>query len=166
MLQVLDDGSSSVKHAPLSNATQINAVGAQAFLSRYRIQTGNTLYDNLRSTLNSVKGNGNQTVTSGNTRLELTSYVDGHTNFKWYYTVNGASAAYTKFIALDFDNGRLTAFVDNWSLYNIGNTEVNISKEKATAIALEAVKEYANNMSLQLSGFKADNINETSIQWS
>ncbi len=167
MLQVIDDSiKTSTKQTPLPNAAQQNVLGAQIFLTNYQRYAGDSLYSSLKSTLNNISTKTNQTITSGNLQLEVTSCADGSTNFKWYYTANGATAPYSKFISLGFNNGHLTAFVNNWQFYNIGSTNTNVSKEKAIAIALEAAKTYAYNMSLETSGFQAKNVNESNIKWS
>ena len=167
MLQVLDDGiKTSNKEAALPNATYFNVLGAKAFLTNYQSYAGDSLYNNLKSTLNNINPKTNQTITSGSLQLEVISFPDGGTNFKWYYTANGATSPYSKFISLGFSNGRFNAFVNNWQFYNIGNTEINVSKEKAIAIALDAAKAYAFNMNVDASGFQSENINESNIKWS
>jgi hypothetical protein len=165
LLQVLDDSQQTTNLRTVPNATYFNTKGATRFLDNYYEYSGNTLYKTLKATLNGAEGYENQTVVLGNTKLELTSFSDGSTNFKWYYTANGASSPYTKFVALCFKNAQLTAFVDNWNIYNVGSTSVNLSKEKAIAIAIDTARAYADNMSLQTFGFKDQNINESSIQW-
>ncbi len=163
LIQMLED-SSPIQQAPLSIATQLNIISAKAFINSYVSYKGDTLYPDLKATLNSVTGKENQTVVEGNITLDVTS-SDGSTNFKWYYSANEASAPYTKFIALGIKNGQLSAFVDNWNIYKIGSETVNISKQEAIALAIETARAYANNMGLKEYGFEDKNVNETNIQW-
>ena len=146
-------------------ATSTNAVElAKGFLSKYQTYTANPLFEELKSTLNNVDPNKNLTKTSGNTALEV-SAINDYTTFKWYYTSNGVIAPYSKAIALGFKDGFLTAFVDNWQLYNVGSTTVNLSKEEATTIALNTAKAHAYSLNLSAYAFEAKNINESNVRW-
>jgi hypothetical protein len=146
-------------------ATSTNAVElAKGFLSEYQTYTANPLFGELKSTLNNVDPNKNLTKTSGNTALEV-SAINDYTMFKWYYTSNGVISPYSKAIALGFKDGFLTAFVDNWQLYNVGSTTVNLSKEEAITIALNSTKTHAYSLNLSAYAFEAKNINESNVRW-
>ncbi len=149
----------------IETATSANDVDlAKVFLSKYQTYTANPLFGELKSTLDNVDAGKNVTKTSGNTVLEV-SATDGHTTFKWYYTSNGAIAPYSKFVALGFRDGFLSAFVDNWQLYNVASTSVNLSKEEAIAIALEAAKAHSWSLKLDEDTLDVKNFNESNVRW-
>lgn len=65
-------------------------------------------------------------------------------DFRWVQTFNGCD-----YLAVDlvFRDGVFSNLIDHRQLYSIDNTSVNISKEQAIKIALEAVKNYSYRMS-------------------
>lgn len=147
--------------------TNVNAFElAKAFLSKYQTYTGDPVYGQLAHMLDGMFFiPPNFTKTSGNAVLEVTGSDSERPWFKWYYTSNGASAPYSKFIALGFRNGFLEAFVDKWQLYKIGSTEVNISEKEAIAIALEAAKAHAWSLKLDNDTFSPENFGEKNVRW-
>jgi competence protein ComGC len=149
------------------SAGNVNAIeSAKSFLSNYQAYTDKQVFGELKDTLANVDSNKNMTKTTGNTVLEVTTYGDEETFFKWYYTANGAIAPYTKTIALGFKNGFLTSFIDNWDLYNIGSTNVNLTAEEAVTIALETAREHKWTMQLDKDALAPQNFNKIrSISW-
>ena len=122
---------------------QNNHASAQTFLSAYQKYTSTPLFNELRATLNNIEPNQNHTQTINNKVLEITVYDDNatvRTEFKWYYTANGATAPYTKLVALSFTDGYLSSFADKWDFYPIGSTKVTLSRESAVDMALEVAK--------------------------
>jgi hypothetical protein len=158
MLHILENEGSPHMSEAAANSIEL----AKSFLTNYQAYTSDSLYGELSSTLDNVDAGTNVTKTSGNTQLEV-MVNNGYTTFKWTYTFNNAVAP-SKFVALGFKNGFLTCFVDNWQLYNIGSTSVNLSKEEAAAIALETAKTYASTK-LDAYAFEAQNLNESNIRW-
>jgi len=168
MIQVLEDTRAQRLVSTASDKDSVsraNIVGAAIFLTNYEKQTVDSLYNSLKTTLKSVKTNSNQTITDDNLQLEVTSFSDGSTNFKWYYAANGAIAPYSKFIALNLKNGFLSAFVDNWHLYDIGGTSVKISKENAIAIALESARTHNWSLAVDSTSLSDSNLNESNVRW-
>jgi hypothetical protein len=137
---------------------------AYGFLSNYQTYSANPLFGKLKSTLNTVASGKNLTKTLGNIVLE-TIAKDDYTNFKWYYSANGAVAPYSKFITLCFKDGFLSFFVDNWQFYNVGSTTVNLSEKEAVAIALEAAKAHFWSLKLEADALDARNFNESNVRW-
>jgi hypothetical protein len=162
MIQVLErEGSPSLfKHT--SKTTDVEL--AKEFLSNYQTYAANPLFGKLKSTLDDVDAIKNLTKTSGNTVLEVIT-EDGYTNFKWYYTANGAVAPYSKFITLSFEDGFLAAFVDNWQLYDVGSTSISLSKEEAITIALEVAKAHSWSLKLDDDALDTKNFNESNVCW-
>jgi hypothetical protein len=161
MIQVLENEGTPKSTKPPAIA---NIQAARSFLSKYQISNGDPLYGELQSTLNGLDPRINQTKTSGNMHLE-TATIDGYTNFKWYYTSNGAIAPYSKFITLSFEDGFLSAFVNNWQLYGIGSTSVNLIKEEALNIALETAKVHSWGVALDADTLDVKNFNESNVCW-
>lgn len=146
-------------------ATSANALElAKSFLSNYQTYTANQLYGELKSTLDNVDAGKNLTKTTGNTNLEIT-LNNGYTSFKWYYTSNGAIAPFSKFIALVFKNGFLAGFVDNWQIYTVGSTSVNLSEKEARAIALGAAQAHSWSLKLEADALDVRNFNESNVRW-
>lgn len=149
------------------STVSINAVeSAKDFLTNYQAYSNKQVFGELQSTLTNVDASKNITKTIDNTVLEQTVYNDSQTYFKWYYTANGAIAPYTKTIAMGFKNGFLTSFIDNWELYPVGSTNVNLSKDQAVALALDIAKNH--NWTMQLDQDTLDPINfnkDKSVSW-
>jgi len=147
--------------------TNVNSVElAKAFLSKYQTYTGDAVYGQLMHMLDDMFFiPSNFTKTSGNAVLEVTGSDSERPWLKWYYTSNGASSPYSKFISLGFRNGFLEAFVDKWQLYKIGSSEVNISEKEAIAIALEAAKAHAWSLKLDNDTLSPENFGEKNVRW-
>jgi hypothetical protein len=111
---------------------------ARDFLGNYCNHTGDSFYGELRSTLATVDLNKNLTAISGNKKLEVTTSRDS-TTFRWTYTFNGVEAP-DKCVALRYKNGFLKYFIDNWDLFKIGNTNINLSEQEAIDIAIARAK--------------------------
>ncbi|MDR0373925.1 MAG: hypothetical protein LBI79_10360 [Nitrososphaerota archaeon] len=127
------------------------------FLAKYQNYAGNSLYAQLGAIIPAERVPGNSTVNSENMALEIT-LTDDSTMFKWYYTANGAVAPYSKFVTLIVENGDLSAFVDNWQLYPVGNTRIGISRDEALAVALEAARSHAWSLEVEASSLSVENL--------
>ena len=114
---------------------------AKNFLSNYQNYSGNSFYGELAAMLDEVDASKDVTAAFGNVKLEVTN-SGGYKIFKWSYTLNGVNAA-CKCVALGYKNGFLEYFIDKWDLYKIGSTDINLSEEKAIAIAMEAAKAHS-----------------------
>ncbi|MBN1244164.1 hypothetical protein JXA31_01060 [Candidatus Bathyarchaeota archaeon] len=133
---------------------------AKVFLEDYQTYSGNPFYGDLASMLENVEANENLTKTVGNVKLEVT-VSEGSTVFRWTYTINGIDAP-SKCVAIGYKNGFLKYFIDNWDLYKIGSTTVNISEQEAIDIAMERARGFSWNMgsdneSVKISGFTVTN---------
>jgi hypothetical protein len=80
----------------------------------------------------------------GNTNLQISSY-NGGADITLMYTANGTNFQ-AKSINLVYNNYALTQFSDDWFLYTVGSTEVNVTQAQAVQIAMNAVKTYSYNM--------------------
>ena len=157
-IEVLDNEGSPQLTTPI-----VSVVGmAQSFLSKYQAQTKNSLYGELNLMLANVDVNSNATTTVGNTKLNVTSSGNGNDiTFSWTFTVNGVEAP-DKCVALRYENGFLKYFVDDWNLYEVGSTSVNLSEQEAVVIAIAQAKNYSwnagsGNNSFGVTGFNVTN---------
>ncbi len=109
-------------------------------LERYKLAMGDSYMDDMISLLAAANAtNGDQTL--GNTKLIVSSYGE-NAEILLEYTENGTDFA-AKSLQLSFENHVLRELSDDWVLYKIGNTQVNVSKEQAELIAKNAAKSYS-----------------------
>jgi hypothetical protein len=135
LVHVLDNiGSPQMQKAVSANALDMS----KDFLNNYQDYTENEFYGELKSTLNTVEANTNVTAVFGNMKLSVTSREDS-TTFRWVYTFNGIEAP-DKCVALSYEKGFLKYFIDNWDLYKIASTTVNVSDEQAMDLAMSRAK--------------------------
>jgi len=137
-IHVLDNqGSPYMRKSKASDLVEM----ANDFLSSYKEYSKNAFYEEIGSMLATVDKNENVTTTSVNTKLAVTA-LENSATFKWIYTVNGIEAP-EKCVTLHYENGFLKYFIDNWDLYEIGSTAVNISEEQAIEIAMAEASNFS-----------------------
>ena len=118
---------------------------AKGFLQRYQTYTGDPGFDDIRdfeemrSILDTVDVTENVTAMSDHVKLEVISRTD-YTLFVWEYVLDGVAFPW---ITLEFRNGIVCGFDDNWRLYTAGSTEVNFSEEEAVNVALEYLEDFS-----------------------
>jgi hypothetical protein len=154
------------KGLPILNQSSANSLEmAKTFLTNYQTYTADSLFGELKSTLNNLEAKKNVTVISGNTKLEVTDNSEYKTTtFKWTYTFNGITAP-SKFVALGFKNGLLSYFVDNWQFHNVGSTKMKLSKEEAIDIALKTAAAHSWSSKLDYDAFETKNFNSSNVVW-
>ncbi len=122
---------------------------AKSFLQKYQAFSSLDSREMI-AMLSNVDPTKNATVTLGNLKLtvshkDLTGTVFGDTiEFRWVQTFNGCD--YLP-VSIGFSDGVFSGFLDHRGIYKIGDTSVNISKEQAIKIAMEAIKNYSYRMS-------------------
>ena len=119
---------------------------AKDFLDEYPTYSDGSYYSTMRSMLDNVEGDKSITKTVENMKLEVT-VTESYTSFRWKYSFNGVEAP-SKCVALKFEQGFLKYFIDNWSLYTIGSTDLNISEEEAIEIAMNAAENHSWNVGM------------------
>lgn len=139
-----------LKGAVISDRPYSDVIDAvTSFLQKYQA------YSKMDSTemiamLSNIDLSKNMTTISGNlkltvTHIDLTGTAFGDTiDFRWVQTFNECD--YLS-INIYFSNGFFSGFIDHRAIYAIGDTSVNISKEQAIKIALDAIKNYSYRMS-------------------
>ena len=93
----------------------------------------------------------------------MIAYNDS-TNFKWSYTANNAGPEYSKIVTVGIKNNFLSFFMDNWDLYPVGNTEVNLSKEAAVSIALNTAQRHSWTVPVDSSSLTAEKLLEKRVR--
>jgi DNA-binding transcriptional ArsR family regulator len=112
----------------------------------------NASYLNQMSQLLSVATEAQQDQTLGNVKLEISINGD-NAQFSMLYTENNVDFA-AKSLQITFENGILTSLSDDWQLYSIGSTQMNITQDQAIQIARDAANTFTWNASgVQVSDF-------------
>ncbi len=119
---------------------------AKDFLDKYPSYSEASYYSTMRSMLDSVEANKNTTKAVGDIKLEVTVTAN-RTDFRWNFCFNGVEAT-SKCVVLNFKDGFLKYFIDTWSLYTIGSTDLILSEEEAIEIAMNAAETYSWNVSM------------------
>jgi len=123
---------------------------AKGFLERYQAYSGASYTQEMRNMLDKVDETKEVTVTSGNIKLttsnqeiqnDPTAEAIECTSFEWTYTVNGVDTP-QNVVRVTFEEGVFKSFGNNWNLYKIGSSEVNVSREEAINLARNAAEDY------------------------
>jgi hypothetical protein len=130
---------------------------AKGFLERYRTYSKASYIQEMHSMLDMVDETEDATVTSGNIKLTVLNQeaqngpnaeaVD-RTLFEWTYTVNGVDAP-QNIVRVTFEEGVFKSLVNDWNLYSIGSSEVNVSREEAINLARNAAENYTLRIYLE-----------------
>ena len=113
---------------------------ASALLQRYQAVSGDSYLTDM-NTLLAAGTNFTTEQTLGNTKMAISSY-NGNAQITLEFTCNGSDFT-TKKISITSENHVITSMGDDYFLYNVGSTQVNISQDQAIQIAKEAVKNYS-----------------------
>ena len=115
---------------------------AKSLLGRLATYENASYLENMSSTLALVSGSmQNMQVTEGNVLLNVT-VSGGTTQIVMMYTENGVDFS-PKCVNLTFQGSDLTDFIDDWYLFTVGSTTVNVSSQQAMQLSLNAVKDYS-----------------------
>jgi DNA-binding transcriptional ArsR family regulator len=123
----------------------------RGLIERYKSSTSDPYLEEMSRLLASADETNNE-QTLGNTKLKMTVYGD-NAEVLLLYTANGVDFA-AKSLRLVFQKHFLQELSDDWPLYKVGSTQVNVSKEQAIQIARNAAKTFEWNASgVQVSNF-------------
>jgi DNA-binding transcriptional ArsR family regulator len=121
-----------------------------ALIQRYKSVTNDTYLDEAANLLASASNSsGDQTL--GNTKLKLSAF-GADAEARLMYTANGTDFE-AKSIYITFKNHIVQLFSDDWFLFKVGNTQVNVSEDQAVLAAKNAAK----NFSWSVNGTKVTN---------
>ncbi len=125
---------------------------AKALLERYQEYSGASHLEVMRNMLETTNEIDDFETTSGNVKL-IMSTEGKKVKIQWVCTSNNIDFQ-AKSVVLSFDDyGFLEILSDDWSLFNVGSTEVNVSREEAINIAMD----YATNYSWTVNGVEINN---------
>jgi hypothetical protein len=103
----------------------------------------NRNYDEMNGLLDTIKDVDNAETSSGEMKLKVTKNTDiDYVAFEWMSTLDNVDF---NGITLEFLNGTFCGLGDNWRIYKIGSTTVNVSEEEATKIALNTLENFSWN---------------------
>lgn len=134
---------------------------AENFLNSYQSQSGKQFYGKLVTMLKDIDASKNATKIVDNVKLEVNSTSHDSITFRWLYTSNGIDAP-SKCVALSYKNGFLKYFIDNWDLYKIGSTDINLSEEEAIGLAMNSARAFSwkigsDNSTVSVKNFTVSN---------
>jgi hypothetical protein len=116
----------------------------KGIISRYASVSNDSYLSEMAMLLSSA--NKSTTESSlGNTKLKILTIGDS-SQISLMYSANGGDFA-AKSVRLMFRNGVLEELVDDWFLYRIDNTEINVSGPEAIQTARNAAKTFSWNAS-------------------
>lgn len=156
LMHVLENGGSSMLTA---TADVLHLSKAKSFLRSYQSYSGDSFYGILESMLNTVDASKNSSVITGNTQLDVTPSGTS-TTFRWTYVSNGIQAP-VKCVALSYTDGVLKYFVDNWNLYTIGDTHIELSENEAINNGFASAKSFSWSIGSGDSIFEVRDFNVT-----
>jgi DNA-binding transcriptional ArsR family regulator len=140
---------------PLAHTQPQPADALQAtkeLLGRYKSTMNESYLDEMIRLLASANGTSGDQIL-GNTKLKISSYGE-NAAVLLEYTENGTDFS-AKGLHANFENNVLTELSDDWFLFKIGNTQVNVSKDQAVQIAKNAAKTFSWNASgVKVSNFE------------
>jgi hypothetical protein len=129
----------------------------KGFLERHQTYSKASYIQKMRSMLDMVDETEDATITSDNIKLTISNQevqndptVEAieRTSFEWTYTVNGVDAP-QNVVRITFDDGVFKSLVNDWDLYRIGSSEVNVSREEAINLARNAAEDYTLRIYLE-----------------
>ena len=122
----------------------------KALIQRYKSVMNDTYLDEA-SRLLATATNSENDQTLGNTKLQISQFgINGGSRL--VYTENGTDFDW-KSLSIKIENHIVTQFNDDWFLYKVGSTQVNISRDQA----ILAVKNALKNFSWNASGIQVNN---------
>ena len=124
----------------------------RGLIERYKSISSDPYLEEMSKLLATAEETKNEQI-FGNIKLKITIYGD-NAEVLLMYTANGFDYS-AKCIRLLFKNGFLQEFSDDWFLYIIGTTQVNVSRAQAIQIARNA----ANSFEWNADGMQVSNFN-------
>ncbi|MDI9577879.1 MAG: hypothetical protein QM398_07085 [Thermoproteota archaeon] len=155
MIQVLENKGTPYLAKTTSDVLEMT----KSILNKYEGYSKSQYYTELLSMIEDTKSNENSTIISENTKLEITT-IDNTSTFRWTYIANGVEAP-DKCVVLHYQDGFLGYFIDNWSIYNIGSTDLSLSEDQAIEIAMKAAAKFSWKIGTGENAFEVKDFNVT-----
>jgi len=96
-----------------------------------------------------------QTIERAEGVLEFTPDLSGNVSLLWYPKVVGIEAMKGLSMSLDKD-GVLTRLWDWWNIFQVGNTEVNVSETEAISRALDLAETHADSIGAKIDRYETE----------
>jgi hypothetical protein len=109
-------------------------------IQRYKSVANDTYLDQAAALL-ALANDSSTDQTLGNTKLRLSTYGN-NAKALLMYTENGTDFE-AKSLNVDFENNVVTKFSDDWFLFKVGSTQINISRDQAILAAKNALKGFS-----------------------
>jgi DNA-binding transcriptional ArsR family regulator len=117
-----------------------NVAATKALLERYEAYTGDSYLEDMRTLMSVVNGTENNETILNHTKLTFTPSGEG-VRVMLLYTESGVDFS-PKSLSFVFQNGVLTEILDDWYLFTVENTKVDISSTQAIQIARNAAANF------------------------
>lgn len=131
----------------------------KTLLQRIQAYSGVSYIQEARGILETVTEIKTMNVTIDNLKL-IISEGDDNLSLMWWQTINGIDFPYG--FSVKFNNGELKGFSDHSKFYQIGNADVNISREEALHTTKQLSKDYITlNVSTSNGDYKEVTLNLT-----
>ncbi len=125
---------------------------SKGIIERYYEYSGASYLEDIKNILINVDEPGDFETNSGNVKI-IRSAEGNNVKIECFYIENNIDFK-SKSVVLSFDSyGFLEVLNDDWTIFTVGSTEVNISKEEAITIAMD----YASDFSWVANGFRVSN---------
>ena len=115
---------------------------ALKIMQNYQAWTNDNGVNKMITLLNQAGSERNTTEIMNNISLKI-SVTPMYTSFNWSYTYNGADYSSINLQLSNYIGFPAVKFADNRALYNIGNTNIEVSKQQAINIAQNFVRGYS-----------------------
>lgn len=126
---------------PLYTQTSENILeSVKSFVTRYKTKRDTLYLQQIRDTLDSIDELENIETTSDDIKFTVL-IEDSDTRLDWSYMSDGIDFL-GKSVSIRFNEGTFVMFKDNWDIYDVGSTQINISKEEAAKVAKEQAENY------------------------
>jgi len=97
-------------------------------------------FDGMRNILNTVDKIEDLETRLGNIKLKIITSKMDHTAFEWMHTLDGVDFPG---ITFEFQKGTFCGLSNIWRVYEIGSTDVNVSREEAINIAIKHLDDFS-----------------------
>jgi DNA-binding transcriptional ArsR family regulator len=114
---------------------------ADGLLQRYQNYAGVSYLTTMRNMLKTVNETEDVDITVGDMKFIIVT--EGNDVMMQWSHMNSGIDYQAKGVRLTFDNGILEMFNDGFFLFNVGSTEINVSKEEAINIAMEGITDFS-----------------------
>lgn len=134
------EGNISLKYKE-NNAINI----ARGFLGRLQNQTKDSLYAQLVASLQDINPDQNITKSVGSMQLKFQNIDYKTIRYRWTYVDSNGVPAERKNIVLNYEEGQLKSYTNNWQLFEVKG-KPSLSEKQALEIAIDASKNFSYNI--------------------